>query len=143
MGSDISLDIERAIYSGEELLNKLDSLKKSTSSAKSLGIWDMLGGKSLVNLMKHSKISDMKKQAREVEIAMDDFQGRLNQVLQEDKIQVDIGGFLSFADFFFDGFLADFLVQNKLNEVSNKVDKASKNVRLILKDLKKKQKEFG
>ena len=44
---------------------------------------------------------------------------------------VEIGGFLTFADFFFDGFIADILVQSKIGKAQRQCDDALRQVRQI------------
>ena len=49
---------------------------------------------------------------------------------------MEVGSFLSFADFFFDGFVADYLVQSKISEAKEQVSDAIDKVESILKELK-------
>jgi len=53
-------------------------------------------------------------------------------------LSLDIGGFLSFADFFFDGVIADYLVQTKINDAKTQVRDAILSVSGILAQLKTK-----
>ena len=53
---------------------------------------------------------------------------------------IEIGGFLTFADFFFDGLLADILVQSKLRKAQEQIDEAISRVQDILSRLKLYQK---
>lgn len=46
------------------------------------------------------------------------------------KKEMEVGSFLSFADFFFDGFVADYLVQSKISDAIYKVEQ-------IMNELKK------
>ena len=47
-------------------------------------------------------------------------------------MNIDVGGFLTFADFFFDGFLADVMVQSKINNAKRQVDEAIRRVENVL-----------
>lgn len=49
---------------------------------------------------------------------------------------MEVGSFLSFADFFFDGFVADYLVQSKISDAKGQVSDAIRRVEQILRDLK-------
>ena len=49
---------------------------------------------------------------------------------------MDIDGFLTFADFFFDGFIADIFVQSKIREGQRQVQEAIRRVEDILCKLK-------
>jgi hypothetical protein len=46
-----------------------------------------------------------------------------------------VGDFLSFADFFFDGFVADWLVQDRINEARRQVENAIRRVQEIIRQL--------
>ena len=54
-------------------------------------------------------------------------------------LRMEIGGFLSFADFFFDGFVADYLVQSKITSAKNQVEDAIVNVTNVLEALRREQ----
>ena len=56
-----------------------------------------------------------------------------------DAIRIDIGGFLTFADFFFDGIIADWLVQSKIQEARRQVADAINQVEWILGSLRSMQ----
>ena len=45
--------------------------------------------------------------------------------------QLDVGNFLSFADYFFDGFVADFMVQSRINDALEQVEEAITKIRNI------------
>ena len=66
------------------------------------------------------------------------FQKELRDVNGTYNLQMDIGGFLSFADFFFDGFIADYLVQTKIRDAKVQVQDAIKSVSDILIQLRAK-----
>ena len=54
-------------------------------------------------------------------------------------LHMEIGGFLSFADFFFDGFVADYLVQSKITSARKQVEDAIVNVTNVLEALRREQ----
>lgn len=54
-------------------------------------------------------------------------------------LRMEIGGFLSFADFFFDGFVADYLVQSKITSARKQVEDAIVNVTNVLEALRREQ----
>ena len=67
------------------------------------------------------------------------FQRELNDVNLSLNLRMEIGGFLSFADFFFDGFVADYLVQSKITSARNQVEDAIVNVTNVLEALRREQ----
>ena len=52
------------------------------------------------------------------------------------------GGFLTFADFFFDGLIADFMVQSKINNTINQIDAALAHIHPIMADLYRMEREI-
>ena len=51
-------------------------------------------------------------------------------------LHVEVEGFLKFADFFFDGIVADYLVQSKIENAKKQLNDAVYQVESILMDLK-------
>ena len=66
------------------------------------------------------------------------FQRELRDVNGTYNLSLDIGGFLSFADFFFDGVIADYLVQTKIRDAKVQVQDAIRSVSDILVQLRAK-----
>lgn len=52
------------------------------------------------------------------------------------EFHVETGDFLAFADYFFDGFVADMLVQSKISDAKRQVDDAIQKVSYIMSQLK-------
>ena len=52
------------------------------------------------------------------------------------EINIDIGGFLTFADFFFDGFLADVFVQSRISDAKRQLDEAIRRTESVLSQLR-------
>ena len=66
---------------------------------------------------------------------------KLNEVylsadVSESYLNIDIDGFLTFADFFFDGIIADYLVQSKIRDARSQVEEAIEQVSRILDSLR-------
>ena len=52
---------------------------------------------------------------------------------------MDVGSFLTFADYFFDGIIADWMVQSKIGDALNQVREARRQVGGIRKRLREMQ----
>jgi len=65
------------------------------------------------------------------------FQRELKDVNIPLDLRMEVGSFLSFADFFFDGFVADYLVQTKISDAKSQVSDAIYKVERILNELKR------
>ena len=53
------------------------------------------------------------------------------------EFHIQTGDFLTFADYFFDGFVADMLVQSKINDARRQVEDAIEKVNYILGQLRR------
>ena len=129
-------EINEAIAAGERALSSLRIAQRELNGARNWGMFDMLGGGFLSGMIKHSKISDA---SRRMERAKQDllvFQSELRDVNIPLNMRMEVGSFLSFADFFFDGFVADYLVQSKIAEARRQVTDAIVMVENILYNLK-------
>ena len=125
-----------AIAAGEQALSSLRDAQHYLGGARLWGIVDLFGGGGLSGLLKHS---DIRKASRSLEQARGDlrsFQQELRDVTSLEGLQIDVGGFLTFADFFFDGVIADYLVQSKIVRARKQVMEAIEQVERILDSLR-------
>lgn len=125
-----------AIAAGERALSSLRDAQHYLGGARLWGIVDLFGGGGLSGLLKHS---DIRKASRSLEQARGDlrsFQQELRDVTSLEGLQIDVGGFLTFADFFFDGVIADYLVQSKIVRARKQVMEAIEQVERILDSLR-------
>ena len=130
------IEIREAIDAGERALSSLYVAQEKLKSARGWGIFDMLGGGLITDLVKHSKIEAASQSMEEAKYHLQRFRKELSDVNGNFNLQLNVGGFLSFADFFFDGLVADYLVQSKIAEARSQVDDAIIKVNRILNELK-------
>ena len=130
-------EVREAINAGERALYSLREAQNNLQSAKNWGIFDMFGGGFLADVMKHSKMNNASTYMENAKYDLQVFQRELRDVYINLDMKVDVSGFLSFADFFFDGIVADYLVQSRIGEARRQVDSAIYQVENILDDLRK------
>ena len=129
-------EMNEAIKAGERALSSLKAAEKKLNSASNWGMIDMFGGETFSTLLKNSKMSDAKKLMKSAESELKKFQKELQDVNIPLDLKMEVGNFLTFADFFFDGLIADVLVQNKISNAKNEVSNAIYQVEHILNELK-------
>ena len=129
-------EIREAIDAGERALRSLREARKSLGSARGWGMVDMFGGRGLSGLIKHVKIGDARSSLNRAKADLDRFSRELSDVREVRGLDIEIGSFLTFADFFFDGFLADVMVQSRIRQAQNKIDDAIDRVEDMLARLK-------
>ena len=130
-------EVREAIQAGERALNSLREAKSNLDSARNGGIFDMLGGGFITDVIKHSKMENASSCMENAKYDLQIFQRELKDVYISLDMKVDVGGFLSFADFFFDGFVADYLVQTRIGEARRQVNEAIDQVERILAELRR------
>lgn len=132
MNESMAKEIREARAAGIRALNSLRRAQKHLDSARGWGIYDMLGGGMISSLIKHSKIGDAQQCVEQAQYDLQVFSRELADV-HLPSVQID--NFLSFADLFLDGFLADFLVQRRINEARSQIESACRQVEDILRQL--------
>lgn len=134
-------ELEEAIYAGKELLSSLDRVNKSLDSAKSWGTWDILGGDFIATMGKHSRIDDAKREISKAQLLLSRFHRELEDVGGKLDINIEIGSFLTFADYFFDGLFSDLAVQSKINDAKQKVVDTKVRVNTVIRNLEEELKD--
>lgn len=133
----VSKELQEAIMAGKRAFTSLRLAKEKLDSARNWGIFDLLGGGFFTDVVKHSKLKDASSYVEKAKGDLRIFQRELQDVQQIGEIKIEVGGFLSFADFFFDGLVADYLVQSKISEARRQVDDAIYRVEGLLRQLER------
>lgn len=121
-------EIMEAITAADLALESLNEAKKDLSKAAGWGVWDMLGGGLFGTFMKHSRMDDARHAMEMARTRMRGLKSELMDVNLPEDLKLDIGDFLTFADYFFDGIIADWMVQSKINKSSRQVEEAQKRI---------------
>ncbi len=139
MGSEVynrDKELKEAVVAGQRALSLLEQTRDCLNSAGNWGIWDMLGGGILSTFLKQSKMKDAERLLQEARSALQCFQRELMDVDTIAEFHIETGDFLSFADYFFDGLIVDWLVQSRIGEARKQVEDAICKVRYILNQLR-------
>lgn len=121
---DQEKEIKEAIYAIDTTLSYLNEAKGYLSSASNWGIFDMLGGGFFSTMIKRGKMNDANRCLEKAKRSVINTKKELNDINQTIDVDLEIDGFLSFADYFFDGLVADWMVQSKINSAQKQVDQA-------------------
>jgi hypothetical protein len=128
-------EIEEAISVGNEVLVSLDKVLSSLDSAEGWGTWDLLGGGFISDLAKHSHIDDASAEVENAQGLIREFKTELTDIRISSDIAIEIDGFAKFADFFFDGLIADWFMQSRINESQTSVESVKGQVLSVLNEL--------
>lgn len=125
-------ELNEAISAGNNAEHFADSILKSLSSAEGWGTWDILGGGLIADMAKHSHLDEAQGQVERLQGALRKFKTELSDVEIIAGMQVNIDGFLRFADYFFDGLFADWSVMNCISEAQGQVKNVKGQISFLL-----------
>lgn len=130
-------EIQEAISAGERALSSLQRAQENLNSANNWGIVDIFGGGLFTSMIKHSKMNNAVSYMETAKSDLRYFEKELGDVNTSMNLRMEIGDFLTFADFFFDGLVADYLVQSKIANARAQVSEAIRRVESLLVDLRR------
>lgn len=130
-------EIQEAVLAGEMALEDLKQAKQHLDSASTWGVFDMLGGNIFTGIMKHSNIDDASKYVERAKQKLARFRDELRDIRDIEDVNIEIDGFLMFADYLFDGLFADVFVQSKISDYQKQVEASMDKVQDILFVLKR------
>lgn len=127
-------EIQEAIQAGLAAQRALEEMSGDLSGAENWGVWDMVGGGIMATFAKHGCLDDAQDAAYEARRALSRFRTELADVSSEQVLDVELGDFAVFADYFFDGLFADLFVQSRIREAQEQVEAVTQRVeRLIVR----------
>lgn len=111
-------ELTETIEAGEAARAMVDSAHSQLETARGWGTFDMLGGGLMTTAIKHAKIDQARKEIQRAQQGLARFARELADV--KERLDADgafeMGGLLTFADYFFDGLIADWMAQSKINK---------------------------
>lgn len=110
-------ELNEAIEAGEMALKGLRLAIQALRKAKNWGIYDMVGGGLLATAVKHSKMDEAKSLIQDVQVWLRKFKRELSDVniVTNEDLTIQLSSFSTFADYFFDNLIFDWVVQDKIN----------------------------
>jgi len=117
-------EIREALQAADNALFHLRQAQRQLRSARNWGLYDLFGGGFFSTLIKHSKMNRARNEVEAARDAVCRFSRELSDVAGSAQFEMDTDDFLSFADYFFDGFMADYMMQNRIGRARDQVDNA-------------------
>ena len=125
-------ELHEALNAGDAALQQTYRIEDALSSAKNWGMYDMLGGGFIATAVKHSHLDGAQKETEHLQHLLSRFRIELADIHLNVDIQIQLDGFLQFADYFFDGILADWAVQSRMEKAHNQVSNTQYQISNIL-----------
>lgn len=113
-------ELREALEQGELARTLALELQKELDSAEDLGAWDLLGGGLLVD-MANTSIWIGRRLVERLQAQIRRFKTELADVDIRQDLEIHIDSSLRFADWFFDGFIVDLAVQNRIEDAQDRV----------------------
>lgn len=128
-------ELEEAISAGRKALSTTDQILSSLDSAEGWGTWDLVGGGIMTDLIKHDHLDTAQNLVEGLQSQLRVFKTELADVTLDGDLQVSIDGFLRFADYFFDGIFADWMVLDRIHQSQGQVEDTKKQISAVLRQL--------
>ena len=128
-------ELREAISAGNSARSTAESVLSSLDSAEGWGTWDLLGGGLLADMAKHSHLDEAQGAIERLQSQLRLFKTELADVTIHADMQVNVDGFLRFADYFFDGLFADWAVMDKISQSQSQVQSTKNQIDSVLSRL--------
>lgn len=133
---DEKTEIAEAIHAGERVKQALSEALSALDSAKNWGTVDMFGGGLISTSLKHSHMDDAQKATNKAQRLLRKFSYELDDIGKSFDTDVKVSGGLTFADYFFDGLIMDWFVQDKINKSEVQVREMYEKIEKTISQLK-------
>lgn len=95
------------------IVNQAESLFKK---ARFWGFLDLFGGEFISSFFKHTSLNNAKTLMSQIDYYLKVLQKELKEIVSPVDFTMNISNFAIFADFFFDGLIADVYMQSKIQQ---------------------------
>jgi len=128
-------ELREAISAGNAALGTAQQVLSSLDSAEGWGTWDLFGGGLIADLAKHSHLDEAQSSIEHLQSQLRRFKTELADVTIQADMQVNVDGFLRFADYFFDGLFVDWAVMDKISQSQSQVQSTRNQIESVLSRL--------
>ena len=128
---DMRKEIAEAVTASDRALQSLEEAGLYLSKAAGWGVWDLPGGGMFGTFMKHSRLDDASRAMEAAKSHLRRLKRELLDVELPSEFKLEAGDFLAFADYFFDGIIADWMVQTRIKDAEAQVEEAKQRVTRI------------
>jgi len=134
-------ELREALVAGQQALVHIHAAMDDLHSAGNWGTWDILGGGLIADAMKYSAMDEAQKNMELVQSDLRRYKAELADVAHTAAFDLQPGGFLQFADFFWDNIFTDFAVRDKIYQSQDQMQELKIQVSRIQNGLEQELKE--
>lgn len=129
-------EVAEALSYGKLVMAHFDAALDDLRGARSWGRFDIVGGGLIATWSKHSSIDEARQHIHDAQVTLTHFVRELRDTdLSLPDLDVDIGSFATFADYFFDGLISDFFVQGRIVQALERAQEARRRVHQVAHEL--------
>lgn len=128
-------ELDEAVSAGGAALCTAEEVLSSLDSAEGWGTWDILGGGLISDLAKHSRLDEAQEAIERLQSQLRRFRTELADVAIDADMQVNVDGFLRFADCFFDNLFTDWAVLDHIHQSQGQVRDTRDQIQSLLSRL--------
>ena len=133
--ADFITERNEAIQAAEVALGHLYRAQELLGSAGNWGLFDIFAGGALTSYIKRSKMGEAQAELDAARDALRALAREVRDVEHAGAFEIETGGFLSFADMFFDNAFLDVYVQAQIGEAKRQVAGAIQQVEALREQL--------
>ena len=121
-------EIREALDAGDLVLAKISEIEDTLRGASNWGMVDIAGGGFLSDMAKYSHLDDAKRQIDELNRLLRSYARELKDLDVDLHLSANFSSGMQFADFFFDGFIADAMVYDRIHRLRDQVAEVRRRV---------------
>lgn len=115
-------ELQEARNAGETALQMARDVETELRKAASWGTWDLISDGGLISsLAKHNHLDNAQEQINALQYQLRQFHTELADVQMSANVKIEIGEFLRFADWFFDGLIVDWTVLDRIHDAQDQM----------------------
>ncbi|MDR6551220.1 hypothetical protein [Paenibacillus qinlingensis] len=131
-------ELQEALTVGKLVLASLTDASNSLEKAENWGKWDLWGGGGMISThAKHSHVDDAKRFIHQANHQLLNFRDELTDLNRSFHISIDISDTLKMADYWFDGLIADWIVQGRIQNSQSQTLSSLNKIRPLVAQLQK------
>jgi hypothetical protein len=133
----LQLEMEEAIIAGNEVKSSLSQAVTSLESAKGWGTIDMFGGGVISTAIKHNHLDEASNYMHAAQHLAKKLKRELEDIGTEFSQSIELSNLTRFADYFFDGLITDWVIQNQIDDSLEQVKAYKYQITSIVKRIEK------
>ena len=134
--SIIIREIREAVSAGQRAKNIADSILERLTKAENWSTYDLIAGDGLIShMIKHDHLDSAQAEIESLQISLRKFKTELTDININAGIQVNIEGFLRFADYFFDNIFVDWEIRDRIKNSKQQVSDTRYRIGSVLSKL--------